>query len=258
ALLVKLGPGDHILVLNMHHIVADGWSIGILVEELTKLYGAKRRGEEAKLAELEVQYGDFAVWQREWLQGEVLDRQMRYWKQQLGGAARVLEMSTARVRPAVQSYAGAYERFELSQEVSEAIRGQSRRAGATTYMVLLAGFEVLLNRYSGQRDLSVGTAIANRNRAEIEKLIGFFVNTLVMRVEVEGKERFTELVRRVKEVALGAYAHQDLPFEKLVEELQPERSMSHSPLFQVMFALQNTERRKLELEGLTLSPFEIG
>src|SRR5262249_49675962 len=150
------------------------------------------------------------------------------------------------------SYAGAYERFEMSREVSEAIRGLSRGAGATTYMVLLAGVEVLLNRYSGQRDISVGTAIANRNRAEIEKLIGFFVNTLVMRVEVEGKERFSELVKRVKEVALGAYAHQDLPFEKLVEELQPERSMSHSPLFQVFFMLQNVPKEALQLEGLEL------
>nr|WP_244172052.1 non-ribosomal peptide synthetase [Myxococcus virescens] len=238
--LLALSEQDHVLVLVMHHIVSDGWSMGLLVRELTELYASFSQGQPSHLPELPLQYADYAVWQREWLQGDVLDAQLGYWKQRLDGAPRLLELPTDRPRPAVQSLEGAYVPFTLGRELSEAVHALARREGVTPFMVLLAAFQAVLARYSGQDDVSVGSPIAGRTRAETEGLIGFFVNTLVLRTRLEGSPSFRELLARVREVTLGAYAHQDVPFEKLVEALRPERSLSHSPLFQVMLTFDST------------------
>ena len=256
ATLLRLGEEEHIALLTMHHIASDGWSMGVLIREVAALYQAFSTGEPSPLPELPIQYADFAVWQRQWLQGEVLEAQLAYWKQQLADIP-VLELPTDRPRPAIQTSRGAHQSLELSQTLTEALKALSRQEGVTLYMTLLAVFKALLHRYTGQDDIVVGSPIANRNRTEIEGLIGFFVNTLVLRTDLSGDPSFRELLGRVREVALGAYAHQDLPFEKLVEELQPERDMSHTPLFQVMFVFQNTPMEVLELPDLTLSPLEI-
>ncbi|HEU4511158.1 MAG TPA: condensation domain-containing protein, partial [Pyrinomonadaceae bacterium] len=246
AQLVRLSEEEHLLLLTLHHIIADGWSVGILIRELSSFY----QGEE--LEELSIQYGDYAVWQRAWLQGEKLAEELGYWREQLAGAPAVLSLPTDHVRPAVQSFRGGRERLELPAELLRELQQLSQEQGATLFMTLLGAFQVLLWRLSGQRDVVVGTPIANRQRRELEGLIGFFANTLVLRTQVEGNESFRELLGRVKETCLGAYAHQDVPFEKLVEELQPERSLSHSPLFQVMFILQNAAQEdwRLGAEGL--------
>jgi amino acid adenylation domain-containing protein len=255
--LLRLDEAEHVLLLTMHHIVSDGWSLGVLMRELAVLYEAFSTGKPASLPELPIQYADFALWQREWLQREVLESQLGYWKQQLGGELPVLELPTDRPRPPVQTYRGARQSFELSQELTDALKGLSRREGVTLFMTLLAAFKVLLYRYTGQEDVIVGSPIANRNWAEVEGLIGFFVNTLVLRSDLGGTPSFRELLGRVREVALGAYAHQDMPFERLVEELQPERDMSYNPLFQVMFVLQNAPMPNWEFSGLALSCLEI-
>ena len=254
--LLHLADDDHLLLSSMHHIVSDGWSVGIFIYELGTLYGAYVRGSASPLEELPVQYADYAEWQRDWLQGEVLGKQVEYWTKQLEAAPPVLELPTDRPRPAAQTYNGAYETCLLPKELGAAIKALSRQEGATEFMVLLAGFQTLLKRYTGQDDFCVGTPIANRNRAEIEGLIGFFANTLVLRSHLSDNPGFLEAIRRAKDVSLGAYAHQDLPFEKLVEEVQPDRDLSHSPLFQVLFVLQNAPMEPLELTGLTLAPFE--
>ncbi|HEX8558455.1 MAG TPA: amino acid adenylation domain-containing protein [Pyrinomonadaceae bacterium] len=256
ARLLRLSDEEHVLLLTMHHIVTDGWSMGILVREVARLYEAFLKGEASPLAELPVQYADFAAWQREWMQGEVLERELQYWRSQLEGAPPVLELPTDRPRPAVHSSRGARHSFTLPQELAGRLRRLSREEGATLFMTLLAGFQALLSRYSGQEDVVVGSPIANRNRAETEGLIGFFVNTLLMRARVEGGRSCRELLRQVRDVALGAYAHQEIPFEKLVEELEPERSLSRTPLFQVMFALQNASSFEAEMAGLRLSAIE--
>jgi amino acid adenylation domain-containing protein len=255
--LIRCGPEDHVLLVVMHHIASDGWSQGVLCEELRAFYAAFITGEPASLPELPIQYADYAVWQRGWLTGEVLDEQLGYWKQQLGGELPVLELPTDRPRPTLPSYRGGRVRFELPGELSRQVRQLSRQQGATLFMTLLAAFQVLLYRYTGQTDLVVGTPIAGRARRELEGLIGFFVNTLVLRVDLSGEPSFRQLLGRVREVALEAYSHQELPFEKLVEELQPERDVSRNPLFQVMFILQNAPRRDLELGGLEVSPVEV-
>jgi hypothetical protein len=252
AQLLRLSDSEHVLLCTMHHVVSDGWSMGVLIREVAALYQAFSAGEPSPLPELGIQYADFAAWQREWLTGEVLDSQLSYWKQQLQGAPAVLELPTDRSRPAVRSYRGARHSFQLSEELSRGLKELSRREGATLFMVLLAAFDVLLSRYTGQDDIVVGTDIANRNRTETEQLIGFFINQLVMRTDVSGNPTFRGLLSRVREVALGAYAHQDIPFEKLVEELQPERDLSRSPLFQVTFVLQNIPSQTLELGDLSV------
>src|SRR6185503_3064299 len=201
--------------------------------------------------ELPIQYADFAVWQREWLSGEVLEEQLDYWRKQLTGAS-TLELPTDHVRPPVQSYHGATRMVELSEELTRGLRELTRREGVTLFMTLLSGWLALLGRYSGQWDISVGTPIANRTRGEMEGLIGFFVNTLVLRTRMKPTASFREQIQQVREVCLGAYAHQDVPFEMLVEELQPERDMSRSPLFQLMFVLQNAPEGELEFPGLKL------
>ena len=248
---VRLTADEHILVVNIHHVISDDWSMGVLVKEFTALYEGYRGGRRAELPPLAIQYADYAVWQREWLQGEVLDTRLEYWKKQLDGVA-VLEMPTDRPRPAVAGYKGAREDFHLSAELGEKLRQTSRREGVSLFMSLLAGFQVLLARYSGQPDIAVGTAIAGRNRREIEGLIGLFVNTLVMRVGLGGNLTVRELLSRVRETTLGAYMHQDVPFDKIVEELRPGRSLSHQPLFQVMFTLQNVPREARSMKGMEL------
>jgi amino acid adenylation domain-containing protein/non-ribosomal peptide synthase protein (TIGR01720 family) len=249
---LKLEEEEHVLLFTMHHIVSDGWSMGILIREFGILYQAYQANEPSPLKDLEIQYADFAVWQRQWLQGEALEKKLEYWRKQLSGV-KELELPLDHPRPTALSYRGMSQRFVVDAELAEKLRALSRQAGTTLYMTLLGGFDVLLSRYSGQEDIAVGADIANRNRAEIEELIGFFVNQLVLRVEIRPREDTHRFLKRVREVCLEAYAHQDVPFEKLVEELQPERDLSRSPLFQAKLILQNAPREGLELKGVKLS-----
>jgi amino acid adenylation domain-containing protein len=241
AALLRLGAEEHVLLLSMHHIVSDGWSLGVFFRELAALYAAYREGRESPLPELAVQYADYAVWQREHLRGERLERQLSYWRERLAGAPELVELPTDHPRPAVQTFRGASERIELPGELLERLRALGRSEGATLYMVVLAAFQVLLSKYGGSEDVVVGSPVAGRTRDEVAGLIGFFVNTLVLRADLGGDPGFREVLRRVREVTLGAFEHQELPFEKLVAELQPERSLGHSPLFQVTFALDDGE-----------------
>ncbi len=256
--LLMLSPDEHVLLLTMHHIVSDGWSMAVLIGEIAALYEAFSAGRPSPLAELPIQYADFAAWQRRWLRGEVLDRQLAYWKRQLADAPAVLELPADRPRPAVQTYDGAAHFFALPESLSASLQAESRRAGVTLFMTLLAAFQTLLHRYTGREDIPVGSPVAGRNRAETEPLIGFLVNTLVLRTNLGGDPTFSELLERVREVTLAAYTHQDVPFERLVEELQPARHTSHTPLFQVMFVLQNAPMPRLELPGLELTALPIG
>ncbi len=254
--LLQLDDAEYLLMLNMHHIVSDGWSIGVLIQELGALYTAFAREKPSPLPPLSIQYADFAKWQREWLQGEVLETQLAYWRQQLNGIY-MLNLPTDRPRPAIQSYRGKRQFLQLPKQLSEALETLSQREGVTLFMTMLAAFQTLLYHYAQQEDIVVGSPIANRNRSEIEALIGFFVNSLVLRTDLSGNPTFRELLNRVKEIALGAYAHQDVPFEKLVEELHPDRALNQNPLFQVAFALQNAPGNGLELPELTLSPQQL-
>jgi len=244
--LLKLGEDEYIFLLAMHHIITDGWSMGIFFQELSEIYKAFSSGNSSPLPGPPIQYADFSIWQREWLQGEVLENQVAYWKQHLEGAPPILELLTDRPRPAVQSSRGSRCSIGLSSTLSRAIKDLTQRENATLFMTMLAAFQLLLYRYTGQEDIVIGSPIANRNQRGIEGLIGFFVNTLVFRTRLADDLSFRELLGQVRETALGAYAHQDLPFEKLVEELQPERDLSHTPLFQVLFNMLN-----LEGEGFT-------
>ena len=254
--LLHLGREDHVLLVVMHHIITDGWSMGIFFRELARLYEDYSAGRDFSLPELPIQYADFAVWQRKWLQGEVLEQQLSYWKKQLKGLG-VLELPLDRPRPSMQTYVGSHESFVIDQPVARALDVLSLKDNSTLFMTLLGAFQVLLYRYTGQEDIAVGSPIANRNRAEIEGLIGFFVNTLVLRSDLSGNPSFQDLLKDVRQTALDAYMHQDLPFEKLVEELQPERNPSISPLFQVMFVLQNAPRKNLQLGELTMKPLAV-
>jgi len=254
AILVQLWAEEYLLAVIMHHIITDGWSLGIFTRELEALYKAFSDGRPSPLPELSIQYADFAHWQREWLKGKVLEDQLSYWKQKLSGDLPVLQLPTDRPRPAVQGYRGAKKWFVLSKQLTEALARLSQSRGITLFMTLLAAFEALLYRYTGQTDFAVGTPIANRTRAELEGLIGCFVNTLVLRTDLSGDPQFVGLLRKVRETALGAFAHQHMPFEKLVEVLKPVRDMSYAPLFQVMFALQNFPWVPADLQGLTLTP----
>jgi len=255
--LLRLTDTEHLLLLTVHHIVADGWSLEVLYRELSLLYQAFHTGQPAPLSELPIQYADYTLWQREWLQGEVLEKQLDYWKTQLHGAPPMLTLPMDRPRPAVYSYRGARETLELSAELTQALKTLSQREGVTLFMMLLAAFQILLSHHTNQEDLVVGAPIAGRTRQEIEGLIGFFVNTLALRADLSGNPSCREILRRVRDVTIGAYAHQELPFEKLVEELQPERSLSYSPVFQVMFALHNTPSTELQLPELTVSFLQV-
>jgi amino acid adenylation domain-containing protein len=251
ALVVKLAPERSLVLLNLHHIVTDGWSMGVLVREVNALYA------DETLPELPVQYADFAVWQRQWLAGDVLERQIAWWRERLRGAPAALELPADHPRPPLQTQRGAEHRFDLDADLSRRLRELAREEGMTPFMVLAGGLFALLSRLTGQTDVLVGSPIANRNRIETEGLIGFFVNTLVLRVDLARAESFRDLLRQVREVSVGSYAHQDVPFEKLVDELHPERDLSRPPLFQVALALQNAPLPAADLDGVRLVPEEV-
>ncbi|MCG8348344.1 MAG: amino acid adenylation domain-containing protein [Chloroflexales bacterium] len=266
--LLRIADEEYIALLTMHHIVSDGWSMGVLIREVATLYNAFTSDQPAPLPDLPVQYADFAVWQQTWLHGDGADgqaespfqTQLEYWKQQLAGERGkppLLDLPTDRPRPAIQSANGATHSFALPRALTDALQALSRAEGATLFMTLLAAFQVVLARYSGQDDFCVGTPIANRTRAETEGLIGFFVNTLVLRADLTGNPTFRELLAQVREQSLGAYTHQDLPFEMLVEALQPERNLSYNPLFQVMFVLNNAPVQAVQLPSLTMRPLQV-
>ncbi|MDJ0838869.1 MAG: amino acid adenylation domain-containing protein [Acidobacteriota bacterium] len=259
--LIRLGPHDHVFVVVMHHIISDGWSQGVLVNELVNLYRAFYDGRPSPLPELQIQYVDYAGWQRQHLSGENLERQMEFWRKQLSGSPGLLEMPTDFQRPAIQRFFGDRVIMQVGRDSSAKLNALTKETGATLFMVLLAIYKILLSRYSGQDDITVGSPIAGRGRKELEPLVGFFVNTLVLRTDIGGLAArdsepltFRTLLKHIRENTLDAYAHQDVPFEKLVEELVPDRKMSHSPLFQVMFVLQNTESGELKLPDLEIEP----
>lgn len=250
--LLRLDEKEHLLLLTAHHIVFDGWSFNIFCQELATLYEAFTTRKSLPLPELPIQYLDFAIWQREWLKDDVLEAQMLYWKQQLEGSTSLLQLPTDRLRSLVQTHRGACQSLLLSKNLTEALKTLSHKEGATLFMTLLAAFKTLLHRYTGQEDILVGSPIAGRNRKELEGLIGFFVNTLVLRTSVSSNVSFRELLSRVREVTLGAYAHQDIPLEKLLEELKLKRDLNHNPLFRVWFNMANVVDTSLELSGLTV------
>src|ERR1035441_3810779 len=238
--LIRLSEDEHVLLITMHHIASDGWSMGVLVNELSTLYGAFLRGEDDPLPKLDIQYADYAMWQRQWIEGDILKQQAAYWKTALAGAPALLELPADHPRPDRQDYAGGFVELALDEHLTVGLRELSRRHGATMFMTLLAAWAVLLARLSGQQDLVIGTPAANRGRTEIENLIGFFVNTLVMRLDLSGSPSVSELLEQAKVQALAAQQNQDIPFEQVVELTRPARSMAHSPLFQVMFAWQGS------------------
>ncbi len=255
--LVRQGEDQYALLITMHHIISDGWSVGVLLNELSILYRAFVRGEADPLPELAVQYPDYAVWQRHWMQGEVLEQQAEYWKTTLAGAPALLELPADHVRPADQEYAGAWYEVVLDERLTAGLKELSKQHGATLYMTLVAGWAALMGRLSGQQDILIGSPVANRRQGDLEGLIGFFINTLVLRTDLSNRPGVGELLERVKTQALGAQQHQDIPFEQVVEAVQPERSLAHSPLFQVMFAWQNAPRGELDLVGLTTMGLEM-
>ncbi|MBN4003654.1 non-ribosomal peptide synthetase [Nostoc sp. LPT] len=256
AKLLRLAQQEHILLLEMHHIISDGWSTEVFLQEIALLYKAFLTRSASPLAEISIQYKDFAHWQRQWLQGEILQTQLSYWKQQLEGIPAALKLPTDRPRPTVQTSHGAQQSIELSEAVIKELKAIARQEGVTLFMLLLAAFQTFLYRYTGQDDIAVGTPVANRNRDEVKGLIGFFVNTLVLRTDMSSNPTFAELLTRVKKVALGAYTHQDLPFDQLVEAVQPERDTSRTPLFQVMFNVQDYSQLP-EIPGLALRLLKI-
>ncbi|MDZ8257277.1 condensation domain-containing protein [Nostoc sp. ChiQUE01b] len=253
--LLQLAAAEYALLLTMHHIVADGWAIGVLISEIADLYKAFSVGKPSPLSELSIQYADFAVWQRQWLQGQ-LETQLAYWQQQLGGIP-VVELPSDSPRSTIQTFSGAREALVLPKTLSEKLKTLNQRQGITLFMVLLAAFGTLLHWYTDQEDIVVGTDIANRNQAETKELIGFFANQLVLRTNLSKNPTFLELLERVREMTLEAYAHQDLPFDKLVDALNPKRELNRTPLFQVKLVLENTQTPSLELPGLTISSLKV-
>ena len=250
--LLRLKADEHIILFTMHHIASDSWSMSVLVREIATLYEAFSNGQPATLPELPIQYADFAVWQRQWLQGDELEKQQAYWKRQLSGAPPLLELPTDRPRSAKQTFRGALHSLVLSKELSAELQTLSRKQGVTLFMTILAGFKLLLHYATNQDDIVVGTDVANRGRVETENLIGFFVNQLVLRTDISGNPSFQELLASVREMTLEAYANQDLPFEKLVELLNPDRSLTHSPLFQVKLIINHAPSGGLALQQLQL------
>lgn len=251
--LLRLSNDDHVFLLTMHHIICDAWSMSVFTEELGILYHAFSTGRSSPLPELPIQYADYAVWQRQWFQGEALERQLTYWKKQLDGMRAALELPSKRRRTGAQSSGGVMEKFLLPKGLGDGLKALGRQEGATLFMVLLAGFQVLLSRYSRQEDILVGSPTAGRNRSELEGLIGLFVNLLALRTDLSGDPSFRRLLQRVNAVTVGAYSHQDLPFEKLVEELIPHRTRIRQPIFQVLFALQNAPQTNFEIPGLSMT-----
>ena len=248
--LLRLGEQEHVLILNFHHIVCDGSSLIIFYHEIATLYEAFLDGKVSTLPSLPVQYADYAVWQYERLQGEVLESQLGYWKRQLGTGLTTLNLPTDYERPVVQTYRGARLTRTLSDELTKALKELSRQQGVTLFMTLLATVDILLSRHTGQDDIILGSTIAGRNRPETEGLIGFFINALALRTDLSGNPTFLELLKRVRDICLDAYTHQDLPFERVVEEINPQRDLSRNPLFQVMFNMADTSERTLTLPGV--------
>ncbi|MEH2221573.1 amino acid adenylation domain-containing protein [Nostoc sp.] len=255
--LLQLNEQEYVLLLKMHHIIYDGWSLSIFFGELSQLYAAFIQGLPSPLPELPIQYADFAFWQRQWLTGEVLDRQLNYWQKQLAGVPPVLELPSDRSRPPLQSFQGAVESFLLDSDLTQRLKQLSQESETTLFMTLLAAFLVLLSRYSGQLDIVVGSPIANRNSKSVEQLMGFFANTLALRGDLSGNPSFADFLAQVRQTTLSAYAHQDLPFEMLVEKLQPDRDLSRNPLVQVLFSLQNTPQSSSNLPGLTIQNISL-
>jgi amino acid adenylation domain-containing protein/non-ribosomal peptide synthase protein (TIGR01720 family) len=251
--LLKLKAHEHLLLFNMHHIISDGWSISVLIRQWSEIYDAYVQNRAPELPASSIQYTDYAAWQRRWLEGELLERQLSYWKEQLAGAPALLELPIDYSRPAVLTYQGAQLQTRLTSELTQRLKSFSQQNGVTLYMTLLTAFQILLSRYSGQPDILVGSPIANRTHRQTEDIIGFFVNTLVLRTQINGAVPVTELLKQVRQTALQAYAHQDIPFEYLVEQLNPTRSFSHSPLFQVMLVLQNVPQEQRVIKGLKVS-----
>jgi aspartate racemase len=260
AVILCLREDEHILLVTLHHIVTDGWSFGILHRELSSFYEAFAAGCPSPFAELPIQYSDYAVWQREWFQGEVYESQLAYWKKQFATTPPALELPADHPRPSVQAYRafrGDQQTITLSADLTRRIRTLCQKENVTLFMVLMAAYQILLHRYTGEEDIVVGTPIAGRPVPEIEDLIGLFINTLAIRAQVSSDTTVREFLSQVKQIALGAYSHQDLPFERLVKELQPERTLAHNPLFQVMFVLQSEEILPLNLPGVTAEHFRI-
>jgi len=257
ASLLVLGPAEHVLLLAMHHIASDGWSLGVFVRELAQLYTAFCAGQPSPLEELPIQYQDYACWQRHWAESSAIDSHLAYWKDQLSGTLPLIEIPSVRPRPSIQTFNGRRCSYRIPESLTSTLKVLSRQENCTLFMTLLAAFQVLLFRYTAQEDVIVGTASANRSRPELNDLIGFFVNNLVLRADLSGDPTFRELLGRVRDMALKAYTHQDAPFDQLVEALRPDRNLATSPLFQVMFILQNFPMKPLQLPGLTLSPIEI-
>jgi amino acid adenylation domain-containing protein len=255
--LIRLSATEHLCVLGMHHVVSDGWSAGVLLRELSAAYAACTRGETPRLPELPVQYADYAVWQRAWLTGETLERQLAWWRERLGGAPPLLELPTDRPRPAVQGTRAGSVPLHLPADVAEGLRALARREGATPFMALLAAFQLLLARWSGAEDVVVGTPVAGRTHEALEGIVGFFINTLALRADLSGDPTFGALLAQVREATLGAYAHQELPFERLVEELGVQRSVAHAPLVQAAFSLQNLPERAATLGTVAMEPFAL-
>ncbi|HKR12151.1 MAG TPA: condensation domain-containing protein, partial [Pyrinomonadaceae bacterium] len=252
-----LGEEEHVALFTMHHIISDGWSVGVFVKELAAEYEAFVTGQPSPLPELEIQYADFAHWQRTQLQGDALNAQLAYWKQQLAGAPAVLKLPVDRMRGGEKVTASSKQPLALTPELSESLKTLSRQTGSTVFMTLLGAFQILLRHHSGTDDILVGTDVANRNRVEVENLIGFFINQLVLRTDLSGNPSFAELLERVRETTFGAYAHQDTPFDRLVEALKVERSLEYSPLFQVKFVYQNAPMPPLELADLKVEVLGI-
>jgi hypothetical protein len=257
--LIEIRDEEHALILTQHHIVSDAWSIRVLVREVGVLYETFSKGDPSPLLDLKVQYADYAAWQRQWLDGAALESQLAYWSRRLGGKLPLLDLPTDNPRPPMPSYQGAIHPFSIQDPLFSELKALSREEGCTLFMTVLAAYQALLHLYSGQTDILVGTPIANRNRIETEGLIGFLVNTLVMRTEMSGDPSFRQLMGRVREVTLGAYANQDLPFEMLVEKLQPKRNLNRNPIFQVWFAFHNTVpvSEILYMPGLEITPLAV-
>ncbi|KAF9943507.1 hypothetical protein BGZ70_005864, partial [Mortierella alpina] len=257
AAVVQLSHDDHVLFITMHHIIADGWSVGIMVREISQLYTAYCHGKSSRLTPLTIQYPDYAVWQRQWLSGDRLHAQSEFWRTTMSGAPVLLDLPTDKPRPPQQSFKGDHVPVVLDAQLTRALKQLSQKHGVTLFMTILSAWSAVMSRLSGQDDIVIGTPTANRGWQEIEPLIGFFVNTLAMRIDLSGEPSTSELLDRVRRSTLAAYANQDLPFEQVIEIVQPPRRMSYTPLFQVMFAWQNNEECEWDLPGVQVSPYDL-
>jgi hypothetical protein len=255
--IVRLGEPEHVVLFTLHHIVADGWSMGILVREFIHFYECYIQNRQHGIPQLTIQYADFSVWQRSWLEGDLLQKQLEYWRTQLAGSRR-FKLAGDRIPYTKELHPGKEEIFEIDQQLTQKLKALSRHGSSTLFMTLLAAYQVALSYYSGQHDIAVGTDVANRMRLETEDLIGLFTNQLVLRTDLSGNPSFRELLQRVRRTVLGAYAHQDVPFDKIVDELQPERRLGENPLFSIKIVLQNVPQKPLSLSGLTIKEMALG